>query len=324
MDRLQWFMQAVPGQVTALSHASQAGPVSGRPSRPDTHAPWVLRWSFLFVLVASCAPTPPKKLIPHLTEYGAHAIELSSIGKLRFARLSSFLTGPLETRGLASTRIAVNNRQSDIRVTALGSNAAVTDLARSTATRLLTLRDALNAVQPFAIDDVRLRITLVPSGYRYVKASTSLFYGNDISATLAVRAGNNAEVSTRLAIRDIAHELIHAVFAMNGVTSKQQQSDGGSLEEEAIYIAESCVELRVFGSTSGDPLAAQTRGFATSHLPASLAVTSLNSGQRADAALAHLFAEDPAPIVNGEPRAKMLDLICREAIGRVMRAQPHG
>ncbi|MDX2299872.1 MAG: hypothetical protein NW204_09120 [Xanthomonadaceae bacterium] len=249
---------------------------------------------------------------------GAKAVQVASLGRLHLARYTSYLPGEADARALPDAHFVATHGADAVDVQWPGAAPADHHFASVVAKHLLGLRNSLNQEMPFAIDSLRLRVILIPDGFRYAKTANRVFSGNHVSAEFAVRAGSHREQSMRLAVRDVAHELMHAIFSINGISSKAKEADGGSLEEEAIYTTENCIELRVIGSTAGDPLSSQSRRFDASRLGPTSATTSLVSGQRVDTALGGLFAPGSPPITADDPRAETLHSLCRQAIARLM------
>lgn len=246
-----------------------------------------------------------------------------SLGSLHFARFTSYLPGPIDIENLSTEKISKRNNNVDINIELYGSDEHTKNMALLAADDLLAVRDALNYFLPFTMNRLRLRVIMVPDGLRYVKTKTAIFSGSNVSAEFAVRVNADSNTSRRGAIRDIAHELMHVMFAINGISSKGAKLDGGSMEEEAAYTTENCVELRIIGSTAADPT--PLTGFDASRFAPSVVVTSLASRQRIGAALAELFAQDTSPITTDDPRAEKLEALCRDAIDRLVTAtDTHG
>jgi len=311
-------------QVACLIPSDQPAKALGRRTRPGGFCHLNSR-TFLAacLFIASCATLPPKDLIPHLNDNGAKGVQLLNFGQFSFARYISYLPGKMDAKDLPVERFSVNNNYATIHIELRGADEQTKNMAVLTANDLLAVRDALNDFLPFTMNRLRLRVVMIPDGFRYVKTKTVIFRASNVSAEFAVRMTTGAATSRRLVIRDIAHELMHVMLSINGVTSKDAKSDGGSVEEETIYTMENCVELRITGSTDGDPLADQNNGFDASGLVPSNAVTSLVSGQHVDAVLAELFAQDAGPITSDDPRAEKLEALCRDAIDRLVAAT-HG
>jgi hypothetical protein len=224
---------------------------------------------------------------------------------------------------LSHRHFTINENSSEINITTLGDDIYTGTMSEDLKVYAINLRSAINEVMPFKIRRFKLSISIIPDGYRSSKTSMRVFYGNDLSAKFEVRATSDAETSTRLAIRDVAHELIHAILAMHGVQNKNPGVDGTSLEEIAAYTLENCIELRVIGTTSGDPLASQSERLSTTGSTASPIITSLNSGVRVNATLAALFADGTPTISKDDPRAATLDAICQDAINRAIQSASH-
>jgi len=271
-------------------------------------------------IVTSCTTLPPKDLIPHLSNNGAKGVQLSSFGRFHFARYISYLPGQADERNLTIESFNANANEVYINIELRSVDEHTKNMAALTANDLLSVRDALNYILPFTMNRLRLRVVMIPDGFRYVKTKTVIFSGNNVSAEFAVRMNADSDTSRRNALRDIAHELMHVMFSINGISNKGAKLNGGSLEEEAIYTVENCVELRITGSTAGNPMAHHSSGFDASGLAQSNAVTSLVSGQHVDAAIAQLFAQDTRPITTDDPRAEKLEALCREAIDRLVTA----
>src|SRR3546814_18663341 len=93
----------------------------------------------------------------------------------------------------------------------------------------------------------------------------------------------------------------------------------------AAYLIENCIELRVAGSTSGDPLSDDEKAFVTyasSQLPPSNSVTSVVSRGRVSDRIAELFVRNANPITTDDPRARKLGSLCKGALDRrVARAR---
>src|SRR3546814_8225280 len=91
---------------------------------------------------------------------------------------------------------------------------------------LLGVRPALKEIFPFSIDSLRLHVVALPSDVRYVKTVTLRFSGNDLAAAFALRVSKSSDSSARLAIRRVAHELVHVIMAIHGISSKGVEQIG--------------------------------------------------------------------------------------------------
>lgn len=307
--------------MSYLIHSDQTAKTPWRCFRPGVFRYFASRLLLAACLaITSCATWPPKDLRPHINDNGAKGVLLLTFGRLHFASNISYLPGKMDAKDLPVERFSVNNDYVTIHIELRGADEQSKNTAVLTANDLLAVRDALNNLLPFTMNRLRLRVVMIPDGFRYVKTKTVIFRGSNVIAEFAVRMTTGATTSRRLVIRDIAHELMHVMLSINGVTSKDAKPGGGSVEEETVYTLENCVELRITGSTVGDPLAHQNNGFDASGLAPSNAVTSLVSGQRVGAAIAKLFARDTSPITSDDPRAEKLEALCRDAMDQLVAA----
>lgn len=271
--------------------------------------------------MAACTTFPSKGVTPYLTDEGAIGVQVFSIGRFHVARYVNYLPGATDIKDLSVERFQVKRDKDLVQVDLYAADETTRNAARAMADGLLGVRAALYEIIPFPIDGLRLRVAALASDVRYVKTITLRFSGNDLAAAFALRVSDSSDRSARLAIRRVAHELVHVIMAIHGISSKGVEQDGGSLEEEAAYMIENCIELRVAGSTSGDPLSDDEREFVTyasSQLPPSNSVTSVVSRGRVSDRVAELFVRDANPITTDDPRARALGSLCKGAVDRLV------
>lgn len=296
----------------------------GRVDRPRTWPVWASLLCLLAcVFVAACTTFPSKAVIPYLTDEGAIGVKVFSIGRFHVVRYVNYLPGATNIEDLSVERFQVKRDKGLVQVDLYAADEATRNAARAMADGLLGVRVALNEIIPFPIDSLRLRVVALANDVRYAKTVTLRFSGNDLAATFALRVNKSSDSSARMAIRRVAHELVHVIMAIHGLSSKGVEQDGGSLEEEAAYMVENCIELRVAGSTSGDPLSDDEKAFVTyasSQLPPSNSVTSVVSRGRVSDRIAELFVGNANPITTDDPRARALGSLCKGAVDRLVTA----
>lgn len=254
-------------------------------------------------------------------ELKALATQVFSLWNLHFANYTSYLSGTRDSSELPIERTRITSEHVAIHLEVLSTERATGELALQTAEHLNRLRAALNELFPFQIGKLRLHVVVVPDGYRYRKTRTVIFSGSNMSVAFAMRAkvadGNEVESSTREAIGGFAHEITHALFATHGLS--QQRGLGKRVEEDAAYLVENCVELRVMGSISKDPHNADNKALRAGGLDGpQYFMKSLDASIDINETLAQLYAKGAPTIAIDDSRALELLALCRESIKRVV------
>lgn len=270
-------------------------------------------------LLTGCAATPPRDVLPHLSEYGAHAVQVTTVGGLHFARFISYLPGDqwqcapaVEMREVSD----LDDARGRIQVIGFEQQEGVKEVAMEMASQLLGIPEALNFLLPFKMERIDLEITLIPEGCLYTMTDWRILRGQHIKAGFAFRAGENLTLTRRHVLRTVAHELFHTLLRMNGIPRGETSSPQHAKEEDAAVAIEACAELHITGSTSQGLW--KDWDIPEKEVAPSEAAVSLTAAARMHRIWGDLFSDDPSAENTMQQKVDQLHAICRDLVAEVL------